>query len=147
MLCMGGCLLSPRGSIILLRSALRNFEGQSRHCVFIFQIFFGASRNVPDLSKILASLKRKFWLQVAISHQNFSFKRFELAATYFPPGGVSSALQRFTTLFGMRRGSSTASSHQLETLNNYCILVREEDLPASRHESSLKPPKHNIRKR
>jgi len=42
-----------------------------------------------------------------------------LATAYSPARakrGVPSALLRFTTLFGMGRGSSTASSHQLKKL-------------------------------
>ncbi len=41
---------------------------------------------------------------------NFGF--FVLAATYFPPCGVSSALRGLTALFGMRRGVTLAPNHQ-----------------------------------
>ena len=50
----------------------------------------------------------------------FLVKYFVLATTYFPLGRVSSAQQRFTSLFGMGRGGATASSHQNKTLNVFC---------------------------
>ncbi len=41
-----------------------------------------------------------------------------LATTYFGPCGLSSALRRLTSLFGMGRGGATASNHQNRELNH-----------------------------
>ncbi len=48
----------------------------------------------------------------------FSIEFSVLATTYFRPKGLSSALRRLTSLFGMGRGGSIASNHQNREFNH-----------------------------
>src|SRR3989344_3834632 len=86
----------------------------SNLALFLVQI-----TNLSAIAVKLVSLE-SFWREV---FKHFLFKYFVSAVTYFPPCGVSSVVQRFTTLFGMRRGSSTASSHRNKIFKiSFCCL-------------------------
>ncbi len=53
-----------------------------------------------------------------------------LATTYFRPVGLSSALRRLTSLFGMGRGGSTASNHQNREIDTCLNLSKSWILEA-----------------
>ena len=68
-------------------------------------------------SPIFRKLLKIFQKISSMEYPNKQIKSFQPAAAYFPPEGVSSALPRFTSLFGMGRGSSMASSHRMKRFN------------------------------
>ena len=106
-LCSGDELLFPTGTVHLLDTLLRKLTKISQKVLRVLQVFAPSP---------LAEYHLPAGRQVASGGLNpvskTLVKFFVLAITYFSPYGVSSVLQRLTSLFGMGRGVTTALNHQ-----------------------------------